>query len=212
PHEQTNQDIVDILCEHEANRKHYAERNQRLDQPGPQLNQVIEQWRLSRLDIFVRHVPPPACFGGGASATAKSFSLTGDGGSGRGTFTSDCCAGSGKADGVAGADSVDTSAAFPGSGISKARSISFCVFTIGSKLVRSLTEVLRSSACFLKSAISASRMASWNWPWNSAAMRRILPMYWPSVRNTVGSSFGPIAISATMPMTTSSPQPMSNMD
>jgi hypothetical protein len=43
-------------------------------------------------------------------------------------------------------------------------------------------------------------------------MLRIFAMYWPSVRYTVGSSFGPIAISATMPTTTSSPQPMSNMD
>ena len=47
------------------------------------------------------------------------------------------------------------------------------------------------------SAISASRIASWNWPWNSDAMRRILPIYWPTVRSTPGSSFGPMAISAT---------------
>ena len=108
--------------------------------------------------------PPPACLGGGTSAGAKSFSLTGDGGSGNGTFTScaSCCCGSGKAAGTAGAASVDGSLAVPTSGITKALSISFCVLAIGSKLVRSLTELLRSSACFFRSAISASRMASWN--------------------------------------------------
>jgi hypothetical protein len=74
------------------------------------------------------------------------------------------------------------------------------------------TEPVRSSACFFRSATSASRNASWNWPWNSADMRRILPIHCPIERSTPGSSFGPIAISATMPMTTSSDQPMSNMD
>ena len=68
-----------------------------------------------------------------------------------------------------------------------------------------------SSTDFFRSAISASRIASWNWPWNSDAMRRILPMYWPTVRSTAGSSFGPMAISATTAMTTSSLQPISNM-
>src|SRR5476649_2162479 len=43
-------------------------------------------------------------------------------------------------------------------------------------------------------------------------MRRILPIQWPIERNTVGNSFGPIAISATMPMTTISPQPRPNMN
>src|SRR6266540_1585357 len=57
-----------------------------------------------------------------------------------------------------------------------------------------------SSTCFLRSAISASRIASWNWLWNSDAMRRSLFIHCPSVRSTPGSSFGPIAISATRPM------------
>ena len=69
-----------------------------------------------------------------------------------------------------------------------------------------------SSNCFFRSAISASRMASWNWPWNSPAMRRILVIHWPSVRSTAGSSFGPITMSATTPMMTSLPQLISNMD
>ena len=68
-----------------------------------------------------------------------------------------------------------------------------------------------SSNCFFRSAISASRIASWNWPWNSDAMRRILPMYCPSMRSTPGNSFGPITSNATTPMMTSLPQLMSNM-
>src|ERR1700716_2846168 len=70
---------------------------------------------------------------------------------------------------------------------------------------------LTSSRLFLRSAISASRMASWNWPWNSAAILRALPIHCPTVRSTPGSSFGPMAISATTAMTTSSLHPMSNM-
>src|SRR6266550_1703603 len=42
-------------------------------------------------------------------------------------------------------------------------------------------------------------------------MRRILVTQCPSERKAPGNSFGPITISATMPMSRSSPQPMSNM-
>ena len=90
-------------------------------------------------------------------------------------------------------------------------STSLRTLAIGSKSAKPLAASVISSTDFFRSAISASRIASWNWPWNSAAMRRILPMYWPTVRSTAGSSFGPMAISATTPMTTSSLQPMSNM-
>src|SRR5215831_4581668 len=69
-----------------------------------------------------------------------------------------------------------------------------------------------SSTCFLRSDNSASRIASWNWLWNSEAMRRSLLVHCPSVRSTVGSSFGPIAISATTAMSSSSLQPISNME
>src|SRR5882724_10623982 len=70
---------------------------------------------------------------------------------------------------------------------------------------------LTSSKLFLRSAISASRIASWNWPWNSAAILRALPIHCPTMRSTPGNSFGPIAISATTAMTTNSLHPMSNM-
>src|SRR4051794_37084485 len=42
-------------------------------------------------------------------------------------------------------------------------------------------------------------------------MRRILVIHCPSVRSAPGSSFGPITTSATTPMRSNSPQPMSNM-
>src|SRR5262249_15218039 len=68
-----------------------------------------------------------------------------------------------------------------------------------------------SSTCFLRSAISASRMASWNWLWKSAAMLRMRRVHCPSVRRTAGSSFGPMKISATTPISRNSVQEMSNM-
>src|SRR5215470_2819603 len=43
-------------------------------------------------------------------------------------------------------------------------------------------------------------------------MRRILVIHCPTERSTPGNSFGPIAINATTPITTSSLQPMSNME
>src|SRR3569623_3298706 len=43
-------------------------------------------------------------------------------------------------------------------------------------------------------------------------MRRALPAHCPIMRNTPGSSFGPMAISATTPMTSSSLHPLSNMN
>src|SRR5580704_10347449 len=42
-------------------------------------------------------------------------------------------------------------------------------------------------------------------------MPRTLRVYWPSVRNTPGSSFGPITISATTPINRNSLQLISNM-
>src|SRR5260370_13375490 len=43
-------------------------------------------------------------------------------------------------------------------------------------------------------------------------MRRILAIHCPSVRRTPGSSFGPMKMRATMPITTSSAQLKSNME
>ncbi len=96
--------------------------------------------------------------------------------------------------------------------ICRASLTSFCseVMTLAGE--RPVAASLTSSKLFLRSAISASRMASWNWPWNSAAILRALPIHCPTMRSTPGSSFGPMAISATTAMTTSSLHPMSNMN
>ena len=61
PDEWPYKDIVDVLCENEAEGEHRRERDQRLDQPRAQLDQVIHQRRLGGLDIFVRHDLAPAC-------------------------------------------------------------------------------------------------------------------------------------------------------
>ena len=96
--------------------------------------------------------------------------------------------------------------------ICRASLTSFCseVMTLAGE--RPVATSLTSSKLFLRSAISASRMASWNWPWNSPAILRALPIHCPTMRSTPGSSFGPMAISATTAMTTSSLHPMSNMN
>src|SRR6202035_1757930 len=74
-----------------------------------------------------------------------------------------------------------------------------------------LAASLTSSKLFLRSAISASRIASWNWPWNSPAILRALATHCPTMRRTPGSSLGPMAISATTAMTANSLQPISNI-
>src|SRR5882757_11158312 len=88
---------------------------------------------------------------------------------------------------------------------------SFCSEVMMLPLARPVAASLTSSKLFLMSAISASRIASWNWPWNSAAILRALPIHCPTMRSTPGNSFGPMAISATTAMTTSSLHPISNM-
>src|SRR5947207_3721372 len=88
---------------------------------------------------------------------------------------------------------------------------SFCSDVMMLPLAIPVAASLTSSKLFLRSAISASRIASWNWPWNSPAILRALPIHCPTMRSTPGSSFGPMAISATTAMTTSSLHPMSNM-
>ena len=97
------------------------------------------------------------------------------------------------------------------SSICSASLTSFCSEVMILPPVKPVAASLTSSKLFLRSAISASRMASWNWPWNSAAILRALPIHCPTMRSTPGSSFGPMAISATTAMTTSSLHPISNM-
>ena len=118
--------------------------------------------------------------------------------------------------GVTGGSTADVSAA-EAAGLSRTSMSSALLTSFSSEVIR-LPVVkpdaasFTSSKLFLRSAISASRMASWNWPWNSAAILRALPIHCPTMRSTPGSSFGPMAISATTAMTAISLHPISNMN
>src|SRR3954463_6729344 len=109
-----------------------------------------------------------------------------------------------------------STAAEVSAGLSSASTRSASLTSFWSEVIRLLpakpeAASLTSSKLFLRSAISASRIASWNWPWNSAAILRPFPIHCPTMRSTPGSSFGPMAIRATTPIRTSSLHPMSNM-
>ena len=99
---------------------------------------------------------------------------------------------------VAGASTL--AAGLSTSSIFSASLTSFCSEVMTLPPVKPVAASLTSSKLFLRSAISASRMASWNWPWNSAAILRALPIHCPTMRSTPGNSFGPMAISATTAM------------
>src|SRR5579862_2289674 len=226
PHVWPGEDVVDLLGEEEAAHHRDDECSRRLDQPRAQLDQVIHQRRLGGLDlllfVFVAHAGRSVLSGGAASAAGSVLpgSLLADSAP-AGSRSLRSTAATGAAASVAGAASLTAKppssggSAF-GSGVaSSERSISLPVVSRSERTSLSgskfLTSCARSSTCFLRSAISASRIASWNWFWKSAAMPRTLRVYWPSVRNTPGSSFGPITISATTPISRNSLQLMSNM-
>src|SRR5258705_13638348 len=233
PHERPHQHIVDLLGKEEAEDEGDAESEQRLDQPRAQLDQVIHQRRFAGLDIFVAHdalaslsisdaadaasrVPGAAgasrVIASGSPATAcasASLKVSGIGISGvvgvTGASSFDVAGGS-----IAGVSLTDA-AALSMPSMSSALPTSFSSEVMVLLPVKPVAASLTSSKLFLRSAISASRMASWNWPWNSAAILRALPIHCPTMRSTAGNSFGPMAISATTAMTTSSLHPMSNM-
>jgi len=70
-------------------------------------------------------------------------------------------------------------------------------------LIEHLTE-LRSR---LIRAVAAFVVANWN----SRAIPRALPTNCPTLRNSIGKSFGPTTIKATMPITSISAPPIPNM-
>src|SRR5262249_38548180 len=94
------QRVVDLLSEEKASDERYAKRDERPDQPHAQLDQMLDQRRLGRLDLFLvffashARPPPPASFGatagddGSGGPVRKSFAVTGGGGAGNGTDTS----------------------------------------------------------------------------------------------------------------------------
>jgi hypothetical protein len=64
PHIGPGQHVVDLLGEEETDHGRKRERGDRLDQPAAQLDQVIHQRRLGRLDgllfVLAAHSPGPA--------------------------------------------------------------------------------------------------------------------------------------------------------
>src|SRR6185437_13497989 len=235
-----HQHVVDLLGEEEAKDEGNAEAEQSLDQPRAQLDQVIHQGRLAGLDIFGAHDALASLATSAFTAPAGSTSAwTSTWTSVRGVIASGspgaACAsastdvsGAGRTGvGVTGS-MVATVASLEGSAspnpevvgasmglsTSSRRSevvTSFCSDVMILPLARPDAASRTSSKLFLRSAISASRMASWNWPWNSEAILRALPIHCPTMRSTPGSSFGPMTISATTAMTAISLHPISNM-
>src|SRR5262249_50016266 len=182
------EDVVDLLGEKEADDERDAERDRRLDQPGAQLDQVLDQRRLGGLDVLVGHAArsPPA---GGAAAG----SLVAVAGSAVGAGAGECAL---SVAGAAGGGSAVVASARRGGGAGGAGARGGClVLSVGSLSAASFRSLkgsvmpapffpVASSMSRLMSAISASRMASRNWSWNSPAMRRILPVHWPTARST----------------------------
>src|SRR5580692_6813441 len=221
PDVRPGQNVVDVLGEKVAKDHRHDESKDRLDQPRAQLDEVIHQRRLGGFDLLlfvvVAHAGRSVLSGCAVSAAGSVLAACAPAGS------RSLCSTAATGAAISGAGAASLTAKPPSSGGSAAgsglasseRSISLLVASrslrtslSGSKF---LTSCARSSTCFLRSPISASRIASWNWFWKSAAMLRTLRVYWPSVRNTPGSSFGPITISATTPISRNSLQLMSNM-
>src|SRR6516165_840187 len=210
PDKGPDQHVVDLLGEEEAEDEGDAEAEQRLDQARAQLDQMIKKRRLAGLDVGIGHDALASFKSAGASA-ALTCGGDGDGASAviaNGSVVPLSTAG---ASGAAAAGGAIASFGLSTSSILSALDTSFSSEVMMLPLPKPLAASLTSSKLFLRSAISASRIASWNWLWNSAAILRALPIHCPSARSTPGSSFGPMAISATTAMRTNSLQPMSNM-
>src|SRR5439155_766201 len=155
------QHVVDLLGEEEAADERDRKRDQRLDQPRAQLDQMLDQRRLGGLDVFVAHAVRLRSAGGGG---AKSFSVTAGAGSGSGSMGSagGVLAGSpttASAGGAGGASAAGGGAVVAG-GSDGFHSVLSFKSPSGSKLALSLP--VASSMSFLRSAISASRIASRN--------------------------------------------------
>src|SRR3954452_14334214 len=208
-----HQDVVDVFGAREADEEHRHEGDEGADQPRPQLDEMFDERGAGGFDLVVvgRGHGAGLFTGGLLGSVGRCGSGGGTGTTGRSTL--------GKSVGSAGLECAPGPISGSGGRADGfGRSGSIAVFRLsravgtGSKLVfRELTESLRPATCFLMSSSSASRMASLNWAWNSPASRRTLAVIWPTVRSALGRSLGPMTISATPPITSTSPQLMSNM-
>src|SRR5579883_1413415 len=220
PDERPDQHIVDLLGNQETEDEGHAEGEQRLDQPRAQLDQVVEQRGLRGFDIGVGHdaLASLRLSGAGSSATAAGWCSLMTASGSAAAWVSDstkvCGVGASGSVGVTGGSTEGVAGGSAGLSTGSMRRdslTSFCSDEIKLPPENPLAALRTSSKLSFRSAISASRMASWNWLWNSAAILRALPIHCPSVRRSSGSSFGPMAISATIAMRTNSLHPMSNI-
>ena len=167
PHERPYQHVVDLLGEEKAEDEGNAEAEQRLDQARAQLDQMIHQRGLAGLDVFVAH---DALLSRGTSASTSRRAGIGRHGS-RFCFRRDrqrlrglrvllrlgldfggCWSGRSGFRGRRGL--VDVFDAESGA------LTSFCKPVITLPLAKPVAASLTSSKLFLRSAISASRIAS----------------------------------------------------
>src|SRR5208282_5680874 len=144
-----------------------------------------------------------------ASMPAAAVSWGGGTGSGGANATSDVLISGG---GRAGSGGLSATSDVPTSSGAAAFVTSSRIIPAGSKEASTFAFSLSASSSLRTFSRSASRIASINWPWNSAAMRRIFPTTCPTVRMTRGRSFGGITASATIATTISLPMSKSNIE
>src|SRR5262249_15838886 len=108
PHVQPGQNVVDGLSEEEAADKSDGKRDQRLDQPRTQLDQMLHERRLGRLDVLVRHagLPPASCALGSAGSGAAAGAAAASGPAAAGTRSGGGTAGASAPDNEPGASSA----------------------------------------------------------------------------------------------------------
>ena len=70
--ERQDQEIVDVSREVETKKKHEDEGEQRFDEARAQLDQMIHERRLSRLDIRVGHERPASSAGWAGAPRGRS--------------------------------------------------------------------------------------------------------------------------------------------
>src|SRR5581483_6106898 len=135
--ERPDQNVVDLLGKEEADHESDGERDQRLDQARAQFDQMVEKRGLALLDLVVF-----------ALVHVHAAPLSGLAG-----FVSAVSAGATVSAGAAGLSSKEDSTSLRTDSIG----FSICLVTL-------LAALAASSNCFFRSASSASRSASWNWP------------------------------------------------
>src|SRR5215212_7154764 len=229
-----HQDVVDVLRAGKAADEHDDESDQRADEPRAQLDQVVDQRRPGGLDFVIlrrRHALGLSAGTGPAAAAVSTGSGSGPESAGGGAGKARSKAGS-PGSGAAAADAAGSAAGRSGTaaaadaagsaaGTSGTAAAAFAagvdsIAPLSSSWIvpsglNALTCSFSPETSFLMSSSSASRIASLNCDWNSEAIFLTCEVMLPSVRSAFGRSFGPMTMSATAPITSTSPQLMSNM-